>query len=275
MKNPLQVFNALKDMYLRYLDSPFDLRYNDLVEERRRLLDRDHRIYRHPLLEPVPKYEKCGSRFGDICRSLLQPVWPQNLISALTDFTELGLFPRDRDPFTHQRDSFEEVVVNGNDVVITTGTGSGKTECFFLPIIGELIRESASWTAPDPEDIFRDWWRHRRKPRITQRAHETRPAAMRALILYPLNALVEDQLARLRDALDTAAARAWLEQNRNGNRIYFGRYTGKTPVSGPETSSKKSELRDELLSIDSDANSVSQQPEAARFFQDLACIIHE
>ena len=269
MKNPLQVFNALKDMYLRYLDSPFDLRYNDLVEERRRLLDRDHRIYRHPLLEPVPKYEKCGSRFGDICRSLLQPVWPQNLISALTDFTELGLFPRDRDPFTHQRDSFEEVVVNGNDVVITTGTGSGKTECFFLPIIGELIRESACWTAPDPEDIFRDWWRHRRKPRITQRAHETRPAAMRALILYPLNALVEDQLARLRDALDTAAARAWLEQNRNGNRIYFGRYTGKTPVSGPETSSKKSELRDELLSIDSDANSVSQQPEAARFFQDL------
>ena len=150
MKNPLQVFQSLRDMYLRYFDSPFDLRYNDLVAERRDLLDRDHRIYRHPILEPVPKYEKCGSRFGDICSNLLQQTWQPHLISELTDFTELGLFPRDRDPFTHQRDSFEEVVVNSNDVVVTTGTGSGKTECFFLPIIGELIRESSGWSAPGP-----------------------------------------------------------------------------------------------------------------------------
>lgn len=269
MKNPLQVFQALRDMYLRYLDSPFDLRYDDLVSERRDLVDRDHRIYRHPILEPVAKYEKCGNEFGDICSNLLQQSWQPQQISDLTDFTELGLFPKDRDPYTHQRDSFEEVVVNGGDVVVTTGTGSGKTECFFLPIIGELIRESSGWPAPGPADSYRDWWRHQPRPRVSQRGHETRPAGVRALILYPLNALVEDQLARLRDAIDTPAAKSWLNQHRGGNRIYFGRYTGKTPVSGPVTSSKTTSLRNELRSIDSDANSAAQRPDAARFFQNL------
>ena len=277
MKNPVRVFHELKEAYLRYLDSPFDLRYRDLVSERRNLLDQDHRIYRNPLLEPVPAYKKCGTSFGDICDLILQRTWPKRRISDLTHITELGLFPKDRDPFTHQRDSFEEVVVNKHDVVVTTGTGSGKTECFFLPIIGELIRESSSWSAPGPADTFRDWWRHytqpgqRRqwKPRISQRAHETRPGAIRALILYPLNALVEDQLARLRDALDSQAARSWFDQNRNGNRIYFGRYTGRTPISGPLDSSTIGRLRDELISIDNDARSVASNLEAARFFQDL------
>ena len=277
MKNPIQVFNSLKEMYLRYLDSPFDMRYRDLVYERRNLLDQDHRIYRNPLLEPIPVYRKCGTRFRDICDLILRSTWQQSRISEFTDVTEHGLFPKDRDPFTHQRDSFEEVVVNQNDVVVTTGTGSGKTECFFLPIIGELIKESANWSAPGPADEYRDWWRHyiqtgqrrRWKPRISQRAHETRPGAIRALILYPLNALVEDQLARLRDALDTPTTRTWFEQNRSGNRIYFGRYTGRTPISGPEDSSTIGRLRDELRSIDSDAQSVARNPKAARFFQDL------
>ncbi|MEW8280571.1 MAG: DEAD/DEAH box helicase [Candidatus Thiodiazotropha sp.] len=269
MKNPLQVFHSLREMYLRYLDSPFDLRYDDLVAERRNLVDRDNRIYRHPILEPVPKYEKCDSNFGDISTNSLQHIWPSQQISDLTDFTELGLFPLDRHPYTHQRDSFKEVVVNRGDVVVTTGTGSGKTECFFLPIIGELIRESSGWSAPGPADPYRDWWRHQRRPRVSQRGHETRPAAVRALILYPLNALVEDQLARLRDAIDTPAAKVWLDQHRGGNRIYYGRYTGKTPVSGSVTSAKTSTLRNELRGIDNDANSVAQRPDAARFFQNL------
>ena len=88
----------------------------------------------------------------------------------------------------------------GKDVVVTTGTGSGKTECFLLPIFSYLIKESRDWTdygdRPD-----RPWWlsqQHSSRKRIPQRHGENRPAAIRALILYPLNALVEDQLMRLR-----------------------------------------------------------------------------
>jgi len=47
-----------------------------------------------------------------------------------------------------------------------------------------------------------------------------------------MNALVEDQVGRLREALDSDPARAWLDEHRRGHRFYFGRYTGNTPVSG-------------------------------------------
>jgi hypothetical protein len=51
--NPIELFENLRDTYLRYLDSPYDLRYADLVAERRTLLDVDGRLYREPLIEPV------------------------------------------------------------------------------------------------------------------------------------------------------------------------------------------------------------------------------
>ena len=51
MSNPIALFEDLRDMYLRYLDSPFDLRYPDLVAERRALLNVDGRLFRQPLLD--------------------------------------------------------------------------------------------------------------------------------------------------------------------------------------------------------------------------------
>jgi DEAD/DEAH box helicase domain-containing protein len=110
--------------------------------------------------------------------------------------------------------------------------------------------------------------RRRLAQRIPQRAHENRPAAIRALILYPLNALVEDQLARLRDGFDGPQADAWLQAHRAGNRFYFGRYTGRTPVSGNRTSNATTRLRTELASTERDAQLVAGGP-AARFFQSL------
>ena len=56
MTNPIAAFRSLRDTYFRYLDSPYDLRYPELVQERQRLLDVDGRLYRAPLIEPVPAY---------------------------------------------------------------------------------------------------------------------------------------------------------------------------------------------------------------------------
>ncbi len=242
MSNPIALFDDLREMYLRYLDSPFDLRYPDLVAERRAILSVDGRIFRQPLIEPTPAYQSSNQTFHSIAQSRLGHSWSQTDIADLADFVSLELFPPARIPYAHQEQVFAESVVNGNDVIVTTGTGSGKTECFLLPIIASLIRESAAWGQPGPRDPRWDWWNHRQNPtsnrwlpRIPQRSHEdpaVRPAAMRAIILYPLNALVEDQLGRMRTALDSASARAWLQARRAGNRFYFGRYTGRTPVSG-------------------------------------------
>ena len=240
MSNPVRFFENLRDMYLRYLDSPFDLRYQDLTAERSQLLDQDGRIYRLPLIEPIPTYRTSGQPFSQAAQALLSGNWQPSEIAAASGFISQGLFPPNLALHQHQLDVFREAVVNGADAVVTTGTGSGKTECFLLPVIASIVRESATWSAPGARPTRWDWWndytmqgtRRRWARRIPQRAHETRPAAIRALVLYPLNALVEDQLARLRTALDGTQARAWLQANRTGNRIYFGRYTGRTPVSG-------------------------------------------
>lgn len=274
MNSPVAIFENLRDMYLRYLDSPFDLRYPDLVSERRQLLDVDGRIYRLPLIEPLPAYKSCGGSFQTVAQELLAGTWRQDDIDDLVDFVSFEIFPPHREPYTHQREVFQEAVVNGNDVVVTTGTGSGKTECFLLPIIAELVRESRAWVKPGQRNLKWDWWNPLHRcgrnwpDRVAQRDHEdesSRPAAMRALILYPLNALVEDQLSRMRMSLDSAAIRDWLRSNRHGNTFYFGRYTGRTPVSGQRTPNTRARLREELQSIATDAQLVVNSP-AARFF---------
>src|SRR5258708_41627 len=129
MRNPTALFNELREMYLRYLDSPFDLRYPDLVSERRSLLDRDGRLYREPLIEAVPAYEKCSDYFPQVAQSILATHWTPALIDELAKFAAFGLFPSDRNPYTHQRDAFAVSSIDRHDIVVTTGTGSGKTEC--------------------------------------------------------------------------------------------------------------------------------------------------
>ena len=275
MSNPIALFEDLRDMYLRYLDSPFDLRYPDLVAERRALLSTDGRLFRQPLIEPIPAYRSTNQTFHEVAQARLGTTWSPTEIAELSDFVSLELFPPNRSPYSHQDRVFTESVVNGKDVIVTTGTGSGKTECFLLPVIASLIRESAGWGDPGARDPRWDWWNHRQNPgsnrwlpRIPQRGHENpaiRPAAMRAIILYPLNALVEDQLGRMRSALDSDSARAWLQTNRAGNHFYFGRYTGRTPVSGDQNSSKEGKLRQELRLTENEAQQVAGSP-AARFF---------
>jgi DEAD/DEAH box helicase domain-containing protein len=280
MTNPISLFDQLRQTYLRYLESPFDLRYEPLVAERRALLDQDGRLYREPLIEPVPPFVSSGRTFSTAAAEILGAMWSSALISDLSDFVGQGLFPVARELHSHQFAAFQAAVADRQDVVVTSGTGSGKTECFLLPIAAALVEESERWAACPPPPPAWDWWNHnappgtgrRYHPRVAQRGHEDpvlRPSALRALVMYPLNALAEDQLIRLRIGLDGADARAWLDAHRGRNRFFFGRYTGRTPVPGDRTTSKEAELRQELRSIQADADAVRLHPETARFFPEL------
>ena len=148
--NPIRLFENLRDMYLRYLDSPFDLRYEDLTGERRNLLDQDGRIYRHPLIEPVPAYRTSGESFSQAAQALLGGLWQASEVADVAAFVDQGLFPSALRLHQHQRDVFEEVAVNRQDAVVTTGTGSGKTECFLLPVVASILKESAAWGCSSP-----------------------------------------------------------------------------------------------------------------------------
>ncbi|CCK05097.1 helicase related protein [Cronobacter sakazakii 701] len=81
-------------------------------------------------------------------------------------------FGADWKPFTHQLASWKALLEKKNSVVVTSGTGSGKTECFMVPVL---------------EDLYRELHQNANKPLV----------GVRALFLYPLNALINSQRERL------------------------------------------------------------------------------
>jgi ATP-dependent helicase YprA (DUF1998 family) len=248
MNDPIGAFDQIRDNFLLYVQTAFGTRFPSLEAEREELLRLTEEgapgvFHQEPWIEPLPRY-KPAKRVSEMS--------PQDVPgmdeAALKDFA--GLVRRglvgDYPLFTHQ-EKMLQVALGGQHAVVTAGTGSGKTESFLLPLFAYLARESRSWSAPQTRHSNQDnWWSNGadgwrgqceangKSPRIPQRKGETRLAAVRALALYPMNALVEDQLTRLRRALDSPAARAWLNENRSGNRIYFGRYNSNTPVPGHE-----------------------------------------
>src|ERR1700730_8780755 len=94
MTNPISLFDHLRQTYLRYLESPFDLRYEPLIAERRAMLDQDGRLYREPLIEPVTPNLGSGRTFGAAAAEILSGSWPAALINELAEFVGLGLFPQ-------------------------------------------------------------------------------------------------------------------------------------------------------------------------------------
>ena len=285
MTDALKIFDGLKQAYLRYFDSPFDLRFDELVEERRRLLDRDGVLYREPLIEPQPPYVGSNQDVTQAVHTVLSgaPGWSAQAISDLAQIAANGFFlsrtPTPIELHRHQVDMLRISAAEGRDAVILTGTGSGKTEAIYLPVLASLVRESLTWPAllAAPRN---DWWamappagsgRRQHHPRISQRGHEQggRLPGLRALVLYPLNALAEDQMARLRQALDGDAIRAWFNANRPGNRFWFGRYIGPTPISGRPTGTvAESNLRKELRRLAEMVTAV-RGLDAERFFSRL------
>ena len=249
MKDPVGAHERITNSIISYIETAFATRFPSLEEERHSLLRRPAALNQEPWIEPLPRYEMSGKRIDELDSYDL----PGLTSAGAEDFRSLsscGLVG-EFELYQHQLDMLQKAL-GGTSCTITAGTGSGKTESFLLPLFAYLAEESASWSAPNaPHAHLGDWWRNdewrehcsptvdqqrrwRRSLRVPQRGHETRPAAVRGLIVYPMNALVEDQLSRLRRALDSPQARRWLADNRGDNRIYFGRYNGSTPVPGHE-----------------------------------------
>ncbi len=232
-------FNRLRDAYFRYYETPFGLADPRLQQERRELFDRDNGAYRMPLIELRPEYV-------NVPRPLSESVVKCGAPVELGAFAAAGLIPPGVRLYTHQERALAAGLTRGRNMVITAGTGSGKTESFMLPVIASLLEESRNWQGTPA--TFRPWWRSTGASFQSQRADEhERPQAVRTLILYPMNALVDDQLMRMRRALDSDAARQWLNTNRRGHRFYFGRYTGATPVTGPRNNAMAVSRLQEVL----------------------------
>lgn len=255
----VETFKNLRDSYFRYYDTPFGLASTPLQQERRQLLDQDNGVYREPFIELRPEYCSAGRSLEESVELALAP-------TELASFVRTGLIPAGRELYTHQEAAMISAVKEKRNVVVTAGTGAGKTEAFLLPLLANLLKESQSWTGQG--STYTEWWRPANGQFVPQRQAEVgRIKAVRAIILYPMNALVDDQLIRLRKALDSDAARQWLDSNRLGHRFYFGRYTGSTPVTGrPDKQAPLANLRSYLENVDLLSKQARQLEDESQYF---------
>ena len=248
MRDPIKAFEDIKNSFKLYVKTRFATQFSSVEEEREKLLDTEGLFYQKPWIEIIQKYKSSGKKISDLSDNALKD-FSNEEIEKFKSFVQSGLIENNLSLYEHQYQMLKNSL-EGRNTVITSGTGSGKTESFLLPLFAYLVKESSTWQKPDtPHPHLNDWWKNedwkkscqketnkglKDSYRVPQRQHENRDSAVRALILYPMNALVEDQLSRLRKSLVSEKAEKWFQNNRNGNRFYFGRYTGMTPVPGKE-----------------------------------------
>lgn len=177
--DPLAASDRIVAGYRRYLRSLLPLRDTQLADALNDAIESSPTLTKGPLLEATPAYAP-GVTLADLVgEGVLGPEFLR--------FTGAAL-PADRPLHRHQEDAVRKARA-GRNVVVATGTGSGKTESFLLPILARLADEAAAGPLGP---------------------------GVRALLLYPMNALANDQMKRLRGLLAATPD------------VTFGRYTGET-----------------------------------------------
>ncbi|WP_292492656.1 DEAD/DEAH box helicase [Methanoculleus sp. 10] len=164
---------------MRYLKTTFQINDPDLAALFKATVE-EHEFVKGPILEATPPFRK-----GCTLRHLID----EGILSPRFESLNQNLLPLDRPLYLHQERAIRRTVGEGRNLVVATGTGSGKTEIFIVTILNTLFRQQESGLL-NP--------------------------GVRALLLYPMNALVNDQLKRLRQLLKSCP------------EIIFGRYTGET-----------------------------------------------
>lgn len=240
-KNPIGAFEKINEMYLKYLQSAFKTRYQQIEDQRMQLLNKDGNAYQDPYIEILPEYKESDmGKIGDWKYDSFQDCFEdETQFKTFISLITAGLIESDIVPYTHQINMLKEGILNGR-AVVTSGTGSGKTESFMMPLLANILKESKSWEAPSPltlglkNQINTICNNTGQLEHFTySRDHENRPAAIRAIVLYPMNALVADQMVRMRKALDSDLAREVYNSDYfNANKIYFGRYNSEALPTG-------------------------------------------
>jgi Zn-finger nucleic acid-binding protein len=176
--DPIRTSYEITNSYLQYLLTAFPIKDPALRSQFKRELQKTGHFIKGPILESTPPFQT-----GRTIRELID--------SGILSPRFIGLaeqqFPWPL--FKHQEEAIRKTLVDKRNVVICTGTGSGKTEAFLIPVLNHLFREAKNGTLSP---------------------------GVRALLLYPMNALANDQLKRFRRLFASYS------------EITFGRYTGET-----------------------------------------------
>lgn len=150
-----------------------------------------------PTFEAVYGWTPSTTRMSELSGNLLSASLVDAMDAPPKILVKENRFAKDRFPYVHQIQSWKILAEEPpKSLIVTSGTGSGKTECFMVPILDRLARE--------------------------QEQLGSQLVGVRALFLYPLNALINSQRDRLL---------AWT--NGFGNKVRFCLYNGLTPETLP------------------------------------------
>ncbi len=175
--NPVHFAHNVCDEFLRYIFSAFPLTDPDLAAQARKMFERPSSLGIPLVQGPYVSLSRAFAQ-GDPVADLAARGMLHPVMPGLIGYPTL---------WVHQQRVFE-AVRRGEHVLVATGTGSGKTEAFLHPIVDDLLRQ--------------------RDQGVT--------AGLSAVLVYPMNALANDQLERLRDMLA-------------GTGVTFGQWVGTTP----------------------------------------------
>lgn len=277
MLDPIGGFERIKDFFISYVETAFRISSAQTADQRRELLESAGALATAPFIEPVPRYQQYKDPLEKVISDQRLSHLSQAGREAFVELALSGLFdgaptagPMKRksiyNPYIHQVEMLFRGVSPGKPGVVTSGTGSGKTESFMLPVLATIANEAVRWPAPNAGFLQEKWWAGGNSF-VHMRRHESRQRAkaLRAIVLYPMNALVDDQMVRLRRTLDSDEARAVMDERFAGNRIFFGQYTSSTPVTGYERHPRKSQDKGEKARR---ARRGAELREAMRRFED-------
>lgn len=193
-------------------------------------IDDEGLLYQKPFIESSPAYVTVQN---GIETASIEP-WLKDYFLQLAE-AGIGVFPS---PFAHQISALE-AATRGENLFVSTGTGSGKTECFMWPLLAKMATEARG---------FKESWAKR---------------GVRTIIMYPMNALVSDQISRLRRMIgDPDKKFIKIFRNTCGNEVRrprFGMYTGRTPYPGAQPSTEQDRKLEKTLARMSFPQSDSEQ----------------
>ena len=164
MFNPITASQEIKDAFTDYITTTFDFADPDYADELKKSIQESGAVAKGPYLEVSGSYESGESIAELIAEHKVSPLF-DTLENCAEKDKELKI---QRGLYLHQIAALEKANARKN-LVVTTGTGSGKTECFLIPVIDSLLKEEEAGTLND---------------------------AVRAIIIYPMNALANDQIKR-------------------------------------------------------------------------------
>ncbi len=244
--NPVTVANELRDSYVGYLTSSFGISDAAMRLQRRfqELLTVPGRLIAGPFLEATPSYERSPFKLanvsgpGKLLHDQFHTLYATETTSTSrsTGFGRPSLtattkskprLPGARPLYTHQIAALTRLCESKADesphTVVSSGTGSGKTECFLLPAL--------DW-------VFRHPTRSVRDGQLIAGPGE----GIRVVLVYPMNALVNDQIRRLREVVGFRKA-----MGQAAIPVTFARYTSETDKEAKSGRAKEPDAPDNQL----------------------------